>query len=187
MDIRSQLLIEHSRANSELIADYIGSDPERIEELLRLFFANENLVTQRSAYVFLIISDRNRALFLPHLKNLVSNLANNIHDAVKRNTLRLLQELPVPENLEGTLANVCFDYLQSNKEPVAIKVFAMTILANLATKYPDLKNELKIIIDDLMQNGSSGIRSRGKKLLLALDKTSTHSSSPYQENIKKYK
>jgi hypothetical protein len=49
-----------------------------------------------------------------------------------------------------------------------VKVFGMTVLANLCEKLPELKNELRIIIEDQMPYGSAGFKSRGSKILKKL-------------------
>ncbi len=84
---------------------------------------------------------------------------------MKRNTVRVLQDIEIPDNLKGILAEKCFEFLTSNQEPVAVRVFSMTILANMAKKLPDLKKELSIIIEDQMPFASAGFISRGTKVL----------------------
>ena len=42
--------------------------------------------------------------------------------------------------------NLCFQYLESPNEAVAIKASSLTILGNLAKKYPDIISEIKLLI-----------------------------------------
>ncbi|MDN5203743.1 hypothetical protein QQ008_20300 [Fulvivirgaceae bacterium BMA10] len=170
MNIREELLREHSKAQAQRIADYIGNDQGRFDELLNLFLYDEYRVIQRSAWIVGICGKQYPHLFEPHLEKVINNLKNPVHDAVKRNTLRVLQDMDIPEELMGEAADLCFQYLNSNKEPVAIKVFAMTVLCNIVKKVPELKEELQIIIEDQMPYGSAGFISRGKKVLRALEK-----------------
>ena len=51
MDLRAELLEEHSKRQALRVADYIGNDPERFADLMCLFFGNEYRVTQRAAWV----------------------------------------------------------------------------------------------------------------------------------------
>lgn len=169
MDIRAQLLKEHSKANANYIAAYIGNNSLKFNELIGLFLGNEYRITQRASQVVSMVSDTYPELLTIHLNDIITNLQNELNDAVKRNTLRILQDQTIPEEHEGFLANKCFDFLLSSKEPVAIKAFSMTILANLTMKYPDFKHELKTIVEDLMQTGSPGIIARGKMVLKKLN------------------
>ncbi|MEQ6118433.1 hypothetical protein [Reichenbachiella sp. MALMAid0571] len=169
MNIQEQLLVEHSKANALYIAKYIGNDQGKFTELVDLFLGDDYRITQRAGHALSTAFDAYPELIEPHIDKIITNLQNDVNDAVKRNTLRVLQNKTIPEAQEGFLATKCFDYLLSSKEPVAIKVFAMTVLANLCVKYPDLKNELKTIVEDLMQSGTPGIISRGTSVLKKLD------------------
>ncbi|MCK5279227.1 MAG: hypothetical protein KAQ62_19445, partial [Cyclobacteriaceae bacterium] len=60
--------------------------------------------------------------------------------------------------------------LNSGKEPVAVKVFAMTVLFNIVQVYPELSEELEISIEEQMPFCSAGFKSRGRKVLKALSK-----------------
>ena len=168
MDIREQLLKEHSKSNANKIAHYVSDNTSRFALLMKLFFSDEYRVTQRAAQVVSICSDSHPQLIRPYLKELILNLRNDVHDAVKRNSLRILQDIELPESLHGDMADIGFRLLTSREEPVAVKVFAMTVLANICKKEPDLKNELEIIIEDQMPYGSAGFISRGNKILKRL-------------------
>ena len=115
-----------------------------------------------------LLFDKKPEIFEAYIDKIILNLANDASVAVKRNTVRMLQSLNIPSEHEGFLMETCFQYLLSKDEPIAIKVFSMTILSNLSEKYPDIKNELAIVIEDLMHHGSAGIISRGKKILRKL-------------------
>jgi hypothetical protein len=91
----------------------------------------------------------------------------NQTDAVKRNLLRALQFVKVPSRYQGRIADCCFAFL-TGKEPIAIKVFAMTVLANLAAENHELKNEIIPIIESQLPFGSAGFISRARKVLRQL-------------------
>ncbi|MBL6447259.1 hypothetical protein JMN32_13130 [Fulvivirga sp. 29W222] len=168
MNIREELLKEHSKPNAIRIAQYIANDATRFDVLMKLFLGDEYRITQRAAQVMSICVDNSPQLIRPYLRQLVLNLRNDIHDAVKRNSLRVLQNIELPPSLHGDMVDIGFEILTSGDEPVAIKVFAMTVLANICQKEPDLKNELQIVIEDQMPYGSAGFISRGNKVLKRL-------------------
>jgi len=92
------------------------------------------------------------------------------HDAVNRNILRTFQYVDIPEKHQGKVLNICFDFLNDNCQPIAIRAFSMTVISNLSKKYADIIPELKISIEALMPNASSGLKSRGKKILKTMNK-----------------
>ena len=84
--------------------------------------------------------------------------------------MRLMQELEVPAPFEGQVMSVCFDVISSPSEKPAVKAFALTVLENLSTKYPEIKDELVITIETQWPHASAAFRSRGKKILDHLKK-----------------
>ncbi len=171
MDIRAALVEEHSKAQAIRIRDYIGDNQERFDVLLDLFLNDNTRITQRSAYTLGMSAELYPQLIEPHLETLVKNLTNeNLHVAVKRNTLRILQDIDLSEDLMGIAADVCFDYLGNPKEAVAVRVFSMTVLYNICVKEPDLAGELRYLIEEFLPHGSAGFKSRGRKVLKDLTK-----------------
>lgn len=60
---------------------------------------------------------------------------------------------------------ICFGYLGSPKEAVAIKVFSLTVLGNLAKSYPEIIPEIKVLIEEQLPRQTVGFKSRAQKLL----------------------
>ena len=169
MNLIKLILSDHSRATTNKIVDYIGNNPSRFQELVNLFLTGPYRVTQRAAWPLSYCVHNHPALIKPHLKKVLDHLKKpGIHDAVKRNTVRLLQDIKIPKSLQGRAADVCFEYLSNTKEPIAVRVFSMTVLANIAKENPALKNEIIPIIEDQLPFGSAGFRSRGMKVLKTL-------------------
>ena len=165
MNIKNELLKEHSKTQANKIADYIGDDPTRFQILIELMLDAEYRVSQRAAMALSHCVDKHPQLLIPHLDRLIMILRNEVHVAVTRNTVRLLQEVDIPDHLLGETADICFKLMESSETPIAVKVFSMTVLANICEKEPDLKNELALLIEDQMPYGSAGFRNRGAKIL----------------------
>lgn len=170
MDISSTLLQQHSRRNADKIALYVGSNRFRFKQLINVYLTGPYRITQRAAWPLSICAENHPALFDSHLGKILKHLDQpNLHNAVIRNTLRLLQFVDIPTRHRGQVVHLCFHYLQSKKEPVAVKVFAMTVLSRLVGREPALRRELRIIIEDQLPYGSPGFVSRATKILKELD------------------
>jgi hypothetical protein len=169
MNLIKLILSAHSKAMKDKVVKYVGNDAERFKELVNVFLAGPYRVTQRAAWPLSYCVDQHPTLIKPHLKTVLNYLSKpDIHDSVKRNTIRLLQGIGIPKSLQGKAANICFEYLSNPKEPIAVRVFSMTVLANIAKENPELKNEIIPIIEDQLPFGSAGFRSRGAKVLKVL-------------------
>ncbi len=171
MDLKAAILKEHSKQQAIFIRDYIDDNQELFDELMTHFFSNTYRVTQRAAWIMTHCTEKRPHLIRPHLEKMVLNLKDEkIHVAVKRNTVRLLQDVELPEELMGTVADCCFNFLANPNEAVAVRIFSMSILYNLCQKEPDLADELRIIIEEFMPHGTTGFQSRGRKVLKGLQK-----------------
>jgi hypothetical protein len=170
MNLREEMLKEHSKKNTIRLTAWIGEDKKRFTELMNLFLHDEYRVVQRSAWIVNQVAGDHPEWIKPWLKKMLEYCKQPVHDAVKRNVIRILQDIDIPENLRGVAATVCFDFLASPKEPVAVKVFSMTVLANIVQFEPDMKKELVLLIEEQMDLEKPAFRSRGAKILKQLSK-----------------
>lgn len=157
---------EHTKAQSNAIAYYIGNNANRFKALVKVYLNGPYRITQRAAWPLSICVERWPYLIVPHLKKILDYLHKpNIHDAIKRNTVRLLQFIHIPKKYHGQVADICFEYLQDRKTAVAIRVFSMTTLSHIIKDQPDMKKELRMILEDQLPYGSPAFKSRAKKVL----------------------
>ena len=172
MDIQVALTSEHSRANTDAIKTYIGSQSDRFNELMELYLGDDPILAQRAAWVFSGVGEAYPHLLIPYLDQLIGYLDQAVHPALKRNFLKIMAEggIALSEDQEGLLVNSCFELMANPKIPVAIRVHAMQCIANLLEAYPELAIELKPLIEDGMEDGSAGFRSRGNKILKQIQK-----------------
>lgn len=169
MNLREELLREHSKKQTMRIVEYIGDDKERFAELINLFLTDVYRVGQRAAWPVSYCGRAYPELITPYIKKMLKNLDNPLHDSVKRNTVRVLQNFHIPKSLQGLAVKQCFRLVEGN-EPIAIKVFSITLLGNIAKEHPELKHELKMLIETQLAYASTGFLSRATKVLKSLDK-----------------
>jgi len=170
MDIRKELLKAHSLHQTKKIVRYIDGDKKRFAELVNVFLAGPYRVTQRAAWPMSIAVEAHPGLIQPHFKKLLEFTCKaEVHGAVKRNVLRMLQFTELPTRWHAKIAEISFSNLADRKAQVAIRVFAMSVLARLAKHHPEFKNELKVLIEDEIPFTSPAFSSRGRKVLKALE------------------
>ena len=166
MDLKKTLLQGHSAAITRKIVDYVGANPARFKALVEVFMTGPYRITQRAAWPLSYCVERHPGLIKPHFKTLLDILKRtDTHVAARRNIIRLLQFVDVPARYRGRVATLCFGLLQDKREPVAIRVFAMTVLGNLVVYEPELANELKVIIEDNLPYVSPAFTSRARRVL----------------------
>ena len=169
MNLSKELLKVPGKKQRDKIVAYVGNDPERFALLVDIFIEGPYRVTQRASWPLSYCIEKHPGLLGPHWKKIIALLGKaDVHDAVKRNTLRMFQFADVPGQHQGRVVNLCLKFLADMKEPVAIRVFAMTVLANITKEVPMLKNELIPLIEDHLPFATAGFLSRGRKLLKQL-------------------
>lgn len=164
------LMAENSRRNTDLISDLVCNKHELFDELMDIYLRNEEPLSRRAALVIDTVAERHPELLDIHLDSIAEALHRFEHDGLKRISLRMIERSPIPENFIGDLMNLCFGWLVSPGESVAVKVYSMEILYRLSEKEPDLKKELADSIEWRIAEETPGFRSRGKKLLKKLNK-----------------
>lgn len=166
MDLRKTILQAHNAQQTRKIVDYVGTHAVRFKALIEVFLAGPYRVTQRASWPLSNCVEYHPELIRPHFKALLDVLEQpDTHVAARRNIVRLLQFVAVPARYRGRVAAICFELLQNRKEAVAVRVFSMTVLANLVQHEPDLAGELRVIIEDNLPYGSAGFISRARKVL----------------------
>ena len=166
MDVKKEILREHSKAQCDKIVHWIGDDKKRFQELFELFLHGDYRITQRAAWPLSNCVISHPRLLKANYVKLIANLEkDDLHDAVKRNTLRLLQQVNIPQKIEGTVMEACFKYLASQHEAVAIKAFSLGVLGKLAKKYPEIIPEIKLIIEEQLPHQGAAFRSRARNFL----------------------
>lgn len=178
MDLRNEILKEHSKRQALRIAAWIGPDKKRFKQLMELFLEGEYRVTQRSAWIVGCCADRFPFLIAPWLGKMIKRMQEpGVHVAVKRNVVRILQFVEIPASLLGTVVSLCFNYLASADEAIAVRALSMTVLLNASEKEPDLRKELQSLIEQMLPNAGPAIQARARMVLKQLDKHKTVRSS----------
>lgn len=147
------------------IVKWVGNSQLRFNELFKLFLNDEYRVVQRAAWPISYIVIAHPNLIKKHFSALLANLQKpGISEAVKRYTIRLLQEI-IPARFHELVMNICFQYNESPLEPPAIKTFSLNVLHGLSKQYPEIKPELKVIIQNQWDHESKAFKSRAEKII----------------------
>ncbi len=169
MNLTEEILAGRSKGQVEMIRDFIGKSSDRFGVLMEFVLQGPTETREYAAWIMNHCADRFPALLKPYIGEMVVELGRKeCTTALKRNFLRALSSQAIPDGNLGPLVDVSFKCLQSPKQPVAVKVHAMTVLYRATVAIPEIRHELAIIIEDQMPYGSAGFRSRGSKILAAL-------------------
>ncbi len=171
MDLREEALREHSKKQVLKMAAWIGNYEDRFRQYLYIFLHDEYRIVQRISWVLSEVAENHPMLVEKHIGVIINRLDDkNIHVAVKRNVIRVLQFLNIPKKYHAKVFNHCLNYLSDPNETVAVRVFSMSVASKLAKIYPELANEVIESINISLKNSTAGLRSRSQKELKILKK-----------------
>jgi len=165
MNILESLKQPYSKTRIAKIVNFVGDSQEYFDELISCL-GNENIKVDVVTWTMSYCVENHPKLVEKHYDFIINQLKTTQSQAVERNLFRLLQFVDIPEKYQGEITNLTFKCVElGNKSGVANKVFAITILHNISQKQPEIKNELKILIEDQLPYASAGFQSRGRKIL----------------------
>lgn len=171
MDYESLLENRLDKAEAMEVVAYIGNNQKRFDEFMPYFLHEKIMICQRASYVLALTCEQHPKLLDKWMPQVIEQMENPKHSAVVRNIVRTFQYMePIPEEYEGEIYEKCFEYIADPKHPIAWKAFSMTVCRKIAVKYPELIPELKSVISDAIEYGSSGVKNRGKRELGNLEK-----------------
>ncbi|MFN0278614.1 MAG: hypothetical protein ACKVRN_08430 [Pyrinomonadaceae bacterium] len=166
MNIHDALLEAHSKAQAMKIANYIGDNPDRFAELMKHLLGPVYRLSQRAAWPVSYCIERRPELVKPYFNVLIKQLERaDTHVAVKRNVARLFQFVEIPKRYHGRVFDACYNLLADPAQPVAVRVFSMTVAAKIAEKQPELLDELRLVAAKYPQAATAGFRSRARRVL----------------------
>lgn len=166
MNITQTLASGHTKQNTLAIVEYIGDDAKRFAELMKIFFAGEYRLTQRAAWPLSYCAERCPELITPYLPKLLNCLERkDEHVAARRNVVRLLQFIEIPRRHAGKIYSCCIDLLDDPQEPIAVRVFAITVAGRIAKTEPALLNELRLVIRKHLPYATAAFKVRAREVL----------------------
>ena len=172
MNIRTQLLIDHSRANADAVQCYVEQNPASLPELMACFFSDEVQVAQRAAMVVGNFGRSHPEQIEPWWQDLVNATEDPVHAAIPRAVIRYFSELKLqlPKSIESRLIDRCLQAVIDPEKKTATSAFAMKFITDRADRYPEQAKRLSAALIRLIPSGTPGFQNRGRKMLEQLKK-----------------
>lgn len=163
-------MAEHSRLQADFIADIVLKKPELIDELIQIVFSNKEPLSRRASWPMRIISDRNAMVLQPYLPFIIEKIPNIKSVSILRAMLAILVNSDIPENHQGEMLQFTSQILINSNSPVALLIYSSDIFYKLSLKEPELLNELRLMLEQLLPFGSAGVKSKCRKILKKIEK-----------------
>ena len=170
MDLNKFLTSSVLRLKKEEIGAIFGPDQEKFQQLFNISFSREMPICWRATWLMDYMAELHPWLANEYIERIWEEIPKKHPDGVTRSAMRLLSRYPIPEDHQGIAADLSLEWLSRESVPVAIKVYCMEILVQLALLYPEMSDEIIAIIEEQMPNGSAGYKARASHVIKELRK-----------------
>lgn len=165
MNFEEQLMVDHSRNNTDLITKAIGGNAKEFKKIIDIIYNGKAPLPQRASWIISSVSEKHPELVTPYVPLLIDSVKSFKIDGIKRNIQNALTKQSIPEDYQAKTIDICFEFMLDPKETVAVKVLSMQIIANLCKVYPELIPELKAAIDDQLPKTTAAFHARARHVL----------------------
>ncbi|WP_281616380.1 hypothetical protein [Flammeovirga sp. SubArs3] len=138
------------------------------EELYHEIKKHDSPQGNRLAWSLTVLSEIDNQWIIPLIDDMITWIPAIKTQGIHRSLLRTVAELPLSKKKDGEWVDFCFSLLENNKTDVAVEVHAMTILYKYCAVYPELANELIVILEDKLPFYSAAGKARARKILSKL-------------------
>ena len=144
--------------------DEVKTNSEFIDAYVDYAISNEKYAW-RAAWVLQHLSQSNPEKLQQHTNKFVSALNNIEIDGHIREMLKIILNLKLTEEQTSEVFDSCYQLLQNNKMQSSVRSTCFNFLLKVAKDYPELKDEIRIIFENIKDYLSPGIK-RGMELRL---------------------
>ena len=169
MDMKAKLSLSHSVDIATSVALFAESDESNFKALINIVAGEDPELARRAAWSLGKAGEVRPNWMAKYLPDCILLLQAYSHPAIGRNIYRALQYTQIPRKFHAPLYDLCLLEINDHNKPVAIKIFAMTVAANIVAVNKELTEELKLTIAQNMSYGTAGYKSRARRILRSLE------------------
>ena len=170
--------IDHSRDKRTYFANLIVKNPELLPELLSICANVKDEISCRATWGLEFLCKNNLDLILPYLDEILQFTPSIYKHPAVRPMAKIFEYLSIDfykkKSLETQkclskkhrekITEICFDWLITDQK-VAAKAYSMTSLYLLGTEFDWIHPELKTVLENSYNSGSTAYKARARMVL----------------------
>lgn len=150
MDYAAILASGTSRNLIDTITNDIYCTPENFNELYDLLFCSDIKIAWKAAWAVEKIARKYPEIIdIKQINAITDLLITTKHNGQQRLLLSILYSVPVVNPINVHLLNICFDFVSSDKYPVAIQSLALKMLVKFCAIEKELIPELEAYLESI--------------------------------------
>ncbi len=149
---------------NEMIA-WLETHPESFEEAILLALADKQPYSWRAGWLLWSCMEDNDPRIRPFIQGIIECLENK-GDGHQRELLKILYRMDLSEEQEGYLFDLCMNIWEKIGKSPSVRHNAFRMIVKIASRYPDLSNEIALITQShYLDSLSPGVRRAVMKMI----------------------
>jgi len=169
-EIQRELEVDRSKQSVERLIRQMNSDGISVPDFFSHLSTVKGKVQWHMTWVFNHWAELRGYLSESDQKVVWAFLEETSNQSVQRDLWRVFATVDITEDLSGIIYEQGCQVFISQKYPIAVRAHAMQAAFNIAQPYPELLYELKLLMEEIKDIDSAGIRARVRNMLAFIDK-----------------
>jgi len=171
MNIYDTLDKDRSKDTVFLLLDYIGTDMQRVDELMEIALSDDARMAFRGSWVLAHLADSGVVGMDQYIAPSFEALVNPVHPAVERGLLKMYYAADSwPEELYTAIVDHMMNLIIDTKSKIAAQALAMIALHKHLQPYPELLEELCLVLEEGIPYGSAGYKAKARHIIKSIRK-----------------
>lgn len=137
-------------------------DSSVYKRLLELSEDKDVDIARKAAWVVSAMFDIQKSYFKDQTMRLWELTLSNLPYSVERSLIRICAAFPIPDEIESKAFDFCMQRLINPDTPIANRAFAIDVTLKLVKRYPELAQEVQLLVPILEKLESPGVKVKLK-------------------------
>lgn len=164
LKIATSLKENNSETNRKVWAEYLVKNKIKLKSLIGLLHT-DHPVNMHFSWVLGGLCEQNPKMISPIIAPLFSTREKIKIKNFDRSLAKMFSLCGIPKEIESEAIDQLFKWLTDPKISVSTKHYTMFALENVVKKYPDLKSEFKLVVEDQLTKNKPSFDKLAVKIL----------------------
>jgi len=152
-------------SNKQGMIAWLEAHPECYTEAVHLGLADKQPYSWRAAWLLWSCMEDNDPRIQPFIPEIIECMKTK-RDGHQRELLKILYRMEVSEAQEGYIFDLCMNVWEKVSKAPSVRHNAFRMIVRIASKYPDLTNEIALITQNhYLETLSPGVRRAVLKMI----------------------
>ncbi len=144
--------------NKQTMISWLEAHPESFTEAVHLALVDKQPLSWRAAWLLWSCMEDNDLRIRPFIPRIIECIKQK-KDGHQRELLKILYRMDLSEEEEGVIFDLCMNVWEQVGKTPSVRHNAFRMIVRIASKYPDLSNEIALITQDhYLETLSPGVR-----------------------------